>query len=197
MDQETLLEKQRYPRLGSVVFLRVNEPNGKLSNMNGKFPLTVNGIRIRTSEALYQACRFPDYPEVQRLIIDAKSPMAAKMASKPHRKDKLRADWERVHVDVMRWCLRVKLAQNFDAFGEELSNTGKKPIVEESSKRDGYWGTIPQDDGLLVGSNVLGKLLMELRAEFNVPGDKNWLKTVQPLSIPNFRLMGEAIGVVG
>ena len=70
MDQETLLEKQRYPRQGSVVFLRVNEANGELSNMNGKFPLRVNGIEIRTSEALYQACRFPGYPEVQRLIIE-------------------------------------------------------------------------------------------------------------------------------
>ena len=135
IDQETLLEKQRYPRQGSVVFLRVNEANGELSNMNGRFPLRVNGIEIRTSEALYQACRFPGYPEVQRLIIDAKSPMAAKMASKPHRKDKCRADWEQVHVDVMRWCLRVKLAQHMDAFGGLLWMTeraaDRRGVLEE------------------------------------------------------------------
>jgi hypothetical protein len=37
---------------------------------------------------------------------------------------------------------------------------------------------------------------MELRDEFKT-GDRNRLRTVQPVSIPNFRLMGEEIGVVG
>ena len=50
--------------------------------------------------------------------------------------------------------------------------------------------------GFLVGSNVLGKLLMELREEFDT-GDRNRLRTVQPVTIANFRLMGEEIGVVG
>ena len=197
MTETALVQQETYDRMRSVVFLRVNERYGELSNMNGKFPLTVNGIAIRTSEALYQACRFPGHPDVQRLIIEQKSPMAAKMASKPHRKDKCRADWEQVHIDVMRWCLRVKLAQHMDEFGGLLWGTGQRSIVEESSKRDDYWGTVPKEDGSLMGSNVLGKLLMELREEFNAPGDRNRFKTAQPLSIPNFQLMGEAIGVVG
>jgi len=195
MDEEALLETQRYPRQGSVVFLKTKEKWGELSNMCAGFPLRVNGIDIRTSEALYQTCRFPDYPEVQQAIIEQKSPMNAKNVSKPHRAGKSRADWEQVHIDVMRWCLRVKLAQHVDAFGGLLWMTGQRPIVEESSKRDDYWGTVPQEDGSLMGSNVLGKLLMELREEYNT-GDKNRLKRVEPLKIPNFRLMGEEIGVV-
>ena len=101
------------------------------------FPLHVQRTRIHTSEALYQACRFPHLPEVQRLIIGQASPMTAKMKSKPHRKDS-RTDWDRVRVKVMRWCLRVKLAQNWEKFSELLGRTGDRPIVEESRKDD-FW----------------------------------------------------------
>lgn len=74
-----------YERATSVVFLKTNEEFGGLSNMAGGFPLKVNGLRILTSEALYQACRFPHRPEVQRFIIEQASPMTAKMKSKPYR----------------------------------------------------------------------------------------------------------------
>ncbi|MBK9605995.1 MAG: hypothetical protein IPO58_06030 [Betaproteobacteria bacterium] len=58
-------QTRTYDRASSVVFLKTDAPFGGLSNMAGKFPLWVNGIRILTSEALYQACRFPHRPEVQ------------------------------------------------------------------------------------------------------------------------------------
>src|SRR5436190_807211 len=106
-------EVRTYVRGDSVVFCKTTEAYGGLSNMAAGFPVCVNGVRIRTSEALYQACRFPHMPDVQRLIIDEASPMTAKMRSKPYRKDS-RADWERVRVKVMRWCLRVKLSQNWN-----------------------------------------------------------------------------------
>ena len=55
-----------YDPAASVVFLKTNERFGGLSNMAPGFPLRVNGVRIRTSEALYQACRFPHLPDVHR-----------------------------------------------------------------------------------------------------------------------------------
>src|SRR5262245_29263016 len=88
-------QMRTYDRGSSVVFLKTDEPFGGLSNMAGRFPLQVQGTRIYTSEALYQACRFPHLPDVQRLIIGQASPMTAKMKSKPHRKDS-RPDWDRV-----------------------------------------------------------------------------------------------------
>ena len=112
-------ELRTYSRKDSVVFRKTNERFGGLSNMAPGFPLEVNGIRILTSEALYQACRFPHKPEVQRLIIQQGSPMTAKMKSKPHRKD-TRPDWDKVRVNIMRWCLRVKLAQNWQKFSALL-----------------------------------------------------------------------------
>ncbi len=160
--------------------------------MAAGFPVDVGGTRLLTSEALYQACRFPHDPLVQRLIIEERSPMAAKMRSKPFRKDS-RPDWDDIRVNVMHWCLRVKLAQNFESFGELLLSTDDKPIVEES-RRDAFWGARPQDDGSLVGRNVLGRLLTELREELRAHPSS--LREVDPLDIPEFLLLGASIGRV-
>ncbi len=86
-----------YRRAEVVVVYKTKESFGGLSNMAAGFPLQINGIRIPTSEALYQACRFPHLPEVQKEIIGQHSPMTAKMKSKPHRKN-TRPDWDRVRT---------------------------------------------------------------------------------------------------
>jgi type I restriction enzyme S subunit len=187
-------QTRTYDRASSVVFLKTDAPFGGLSNMAGGFPLHVQGTRIYTSEALYQACRFPHLPEVQRLIIGQASPMTAKMKSKPHRKDS-RPDWDRVRVKVMRWCLRVKLAQNWAKFSDLLLRTGDRPIVEES-RRDDFWGAKPVDEQTLVGMNVLGRLLMELREAVKAQGPAGF-RTVEPPDIPEFLFLGRPIGTVG
>lgn len=182
-----------YDPTASVVFLKTNERFGGLSNMAPGFPLRVNGVRIRTSEALYQACRFPHLPDVQRKIIDEHSPMTAKMRSKPFRKDS-RPDWDAVRVKIMRWCLRVKLAQNWREFGRLLLATGDRPIVEQSRKDD-FWGAKVAEDGSLVGMNVLGRLLMELREQLKVDEAES-LHAVEPLAIPEFLLFQRPIEMI-
>lgn len=182
-----------YARTGSAVFCKTKGRYGGLSNMAGGFPLCVNGVRIRTAEALYQACRFPHRPEVQRLIIDQRSPMTAKEKSKPHRRDS-RGDWARVRVAVMRWCLRVKLAQHWDAFGELLRSTDDLPIVE-LSRKDDFWGAKPVDECTLRGVNALGRLLMELRQLVGSEPRESFL-LVEPLEIPEFLIGGRPIGRV-
>lgn len=182
-----------YDRETSVIFLKTNERFGGLSNMAGGFPLRVNGVGIRTSEALYQACRFPHMPEVQHKIIDAGSPMTAKMLSKPFRKE-TRSDWGSVRVNVMRWNLRVKLAQNWRNFGRLLLTTGDCPIVEQSRKDD-FWGAKVADDGSLIGMNVLGRLLMELREQLRGP-EAETLQFIEPLHISEFLLFRQPIETI-
>jgi len=186
-------QTRSYKRANSVVFLKTKEAFGGLSNMAGGYPLRVNGVRMLTSEALYQACRFPHLPDVQRLIIEERSPMTAKMKTKPHRTNS-RGDWFQVRVKIMRWCLRVKLAQNWRKFSELLLETGDRPIVEQSRKDD-FWGAKPVDEDTLVGMNVLGRLLMELREAVKTE-TRETLCFVEPLAIPDFLLGGEPIGVV-
>lgn len=177
-----------YERDTSVIFLKTQEAFGGLSNMAGGYPLVINDVRIYTSEALYQACRFPLMPEVQKLIISQTSPMTAKMRSKPFRAD-TRKDWLRVRVRVMKWCITCKLVQNWTKFSSLLQETGTAPIVEQS-RSDMFWGATPDKHNNLVGANVLGRLLMELRETIK-NGEK--IHILPPPDIEDFLLYGMPI----
>lgn len=155
--------------------------------------MEVNGTRIRTSEALYQACRFPQRQDLQRLIIEQRSPMTAKMKSKRYRSAS-REDWLQVRVNVMRWCLRVKLVQNWPNFRDLLLATGERPIVEES-RRDVFWGAKRIDEDTLEGVNALGRLLMELRQDLVAKDEQ--LRCVDAPDVPEFLLYGEPVRPVG
>ncbi|MBA2392561.1 MAG: NADAR family protein [Ktedonobacteraceae bacterium] len=182
-----------YLRNECVLFMRTKERFGGLSNMAAGYPLSINGINIPTSEALYQACRFPHKSEIQKVIIGQRSPMTAKMKSKPYRKD-TRPDWDQVRVDIMWWCLRVKLAQHWEKFGDLLLSTGNNPIIEESYK-DQFWGAKPVSEEKLIGLNVLGQLLTNLR-ELLKRLDADKLQYVSPLTLSQFLLIDKPIGAI-
>jgi len=178
-----------YNKNDSIVFRKTKEVYGGLSNMSAGYPVCVNDVSIRTIEALYQACRYPSLPQIQKKIIEQKSPMTAKMVGKPYRKS-TRSDWNKIRVEVMRWCLRIKLAQNWNTFGVLLKSTAEKPIVEESN-RDQFWGAKSVDD-TLVGMNILGCLLMDLREEHKKLISATEY-TVETLGIEEFYLYGKHI----
>lgn len=186
---------ERYCRTECAAFRKTAESWGEFSNMAGGFPLVVNGVKILTSEALYQACRFPHLPDVQRVIVRQASPMAAKMKSKPHRKNS-RPDFDELRVAIMWWTLRVKLACNLRAFSQALLASGEAPIVEDSHK-DQFWGA-KQAKGeaqILVGQNVLGRLLAMLRGLVREHG-ADAFQRAEPPAIQDFVLFGEPIGTV-
>jgi len=194
MMSESGPELRSYSRADCAVFRRTKERHGGLSNMAGGFPLVVAGAPIRTSEALYQACRFPHDPGLQAAIIAERSPMAAKMRGKPFR-DQSRADWGDIRVSVMRWCIRVKLLQNFARFSIALLGTGDGPIVEES-RRDRFWGAVPAGPDRLEGQNILGRLLMELREEVRARSELGGPLKLPAPDVGSFLLLGEAIGEI-
>lgn len=188
-----------YRRARCVTFNKVDEPFGAFSNMAGGYDIKVNDKWIRTSEALYQSMRYPHQPDWQKEILDAKSPMEAKMKSKKEgrRKNGSRADWGVVSVDIMRWCLAVKLAWNHDRFSRLLLETDGRDIVEDSTARkDTFWGARETAPGILEGENTLGILLMELRDKLRQDPDPCRHRIVEPLSIPDFLLLTEPIRAV-
>jgi ribA/ribD-fused uncharacterized protein len=184
------LDVKKYYRNESIVFRKTKENFGGLSNMAAGYPIILNGIKILSSEALYQACRYPHLPEVQKTIIDQKSPMTAKMKSKKFRHE-TRHNWERDRIKIMRWCLRIKLSNNWLKFSELLLSTGNSPIVEESYKDD-FWGAKPVDVNLLIGTNALGRLLMELRSELQ-QYELNKKYLLNPPNLNDFFLYGKTI----
>ena len=175
-----------------AVSFKVTEVFGGLSNMAGGYPLRLNGLTVTSSEALYQACRFPHQPEWQREIINQQSPMAAKMKSKKEgrRKNHSRPDWAKIEIQIMDWVLRVKLAQHYDRLAALLRSTGDRPIVEKSRK-DRFWGAVEEQNGMLRGQNQLGRLLMDLREFVEVMSQKE-LSEVPPLTISDFSLLGKS-----
>lgn len=184
------------------IFFKVKENFGGLSNMSNDFPIQVNGYKIANTEALYQACRFPDYPDIQEEILKQRSGIAAKMKSKKYRKEFTRVDWDDVRVDIMRFCLQLKLEQNRSEFGALLESTGNTLIVERSSK-DSFWGAVwgpvwYENYDAYVGQNVLGKLLTELRGQYrNRPTPfvkvEEQYQFVEIPNIVNFKLLGQNI----
>lgn len=189
-------EHKIYNALECCVFRKTKEIYGGLSNMASGFPLVVNKVHILSSEALYQACRFPHMPDLQERVIREKSPMTAKMITKPF-KDQSRPDWNETRVKIMKWCIRVKLAQNFVEFGKLLESTYDRPIVEDSTKDD-FWGAIRQkeDPNIVKGTNALGRLLMELRLTYNQKRYSSEIFMIEPLDIPDFKLLGQPIEAI-
>jgi len=156
--------------------------------MAGGCKITLGSFQFRNAECLYQACRFPHLPDVQLKIAQEPSPMFAKGLARRHQAES-REDWNCVRVSVMRWCLRLKLLQHPQTFGKTLLDTGEKPIVE-MSPTDDFWGAKPVTATSLIGKNVLGRLLMELRllhAEILSTAE------VKEPEIPNFYIVGKSI----
>ncbi len=172
-----------------ITFRKTTEKFGGLSNMSSGFSLFVNEINIANTEILYQACRFPLFPNIQEEIISKTNPMEAKKISRKYL-NCTRQDWNDVKFKVMRWCLRVKYIQNVTSFSKLLCETSNKPIVEYSST-DNIWGAIPVKKDLLQGKNALGRLLMELREKYVV--EQTNVEFIEPVDIPAFLLFNNPI----
>jgi len=191
------LTKKEYDRKNCIVIEHNSGPHGDLLNMNIKYPLLVNGREFKSLEHLYQACRYPKVVQMQNDIMTKPSPLVAKWVSKPH-KAHGRTDWYQEKVKIMKWCLRVKLACNYGKFGYALNATGNNVIVETSPDGD-FWGAIPKDKkdkaSSLIGANVFGQLLVELREEYRTK-PKEELLVVKPLKIKDFLLFGKPVEIV-
>lgn len=182
--------KKRYVITECITFRKTKEEYGGLSNMAGGYPIYIEGIKIPTSEALYQACRFPEYPDIQREIIEQRSPMTAKAISRRY-DNMTRKDWTNNRVQIMNWCIHLKLLYNWKKMGNLLQKTMDKEIVELSFKDD-FWGAF-EKGGYAEGYNILGLLLKQVRKDYRMNRDKKNII----LSCPNaddFKLFGHRIG---
>ncbi len=179
------LSIRKYSKYNCATFKSTKGKYGGLSNMAPGFPIKVNETIIKTSEALYQALRFPDYPEIQKQILSYPSPISAKKYGRT-KITKTRQDWEYHRFKIMKFCLEVKFYQNNKKFSEILLQTNGLPIVEYTEK-DKIWGAIDEGE-FYIGTNALGRFLMELREKLQ--------KNTFNLSIPdinNFKLLGVKI----
>lgn len=139
-----------------VRFYRISEPYGCFSNF-APYPVEIDGQVWPTTEHYFQAQKFSDASHQERIRL-ARTPAKAKGLGRS-RKLPIRPDWDDVRVEVMRRAIRAKFTQHPN-LGEQLLATGDALLVEHSAD-DPFWA----DGGDGSGQNVLGQLLMELRAE--------------------------------
>lgn len=170
-----------------AAFFRTSDRFGAFSNMARGFPLQVGDIAVPSSEALYQALRFPHLPDFQAEILAQDSPILSKRHAYK-RVSETRSDWMEVNVSAMRYVLRLKWACHPDKITALMRETEGRPIVEISS-RDSFWG-VKRDGEILTGSNVLGRLLMELRLAV-LDHDADQAIEVTPHPALKARLLGQ------
>lgn len=183
------ISERTYNKKEVITFSKTTGKFGGLSNMASGYSLFVNETNIANTEILYQACRFPLFPKIQEEVISHSNPMEAKEISRKYIQYS-RQDWDVVKFDIMKWCLQIKLLQNFGKFSDLLLSTDDTPIVEFSMK-DSVWGAIPISRDLLKGKNALGRLLMEIRESY--AKRRIEMDHVSPLNIPAFLLFDQPI----
>jgi ribA/ribD-fused uncharacterized protein len=144
-----------------ISFYSVADEYGEFSNF-APYPISLDGKRWPTSEHYFQAQKFLD-PKLREQIRRSSEPGHAATQGR-NRKMPLRRDWESVKVDVMRKAVGAKFEQHRE-LASLLLATGDSHIVEHTAN-DSFWG----DGGDGSGRNMLGRILMEVRARLRSSG---------------------------
>lgn len=138
------------------------EFDGDYAFLSNFYPSSIyhEGITYPTNEHFFQAMKTLDIDE-RKAIAAAETPGLAKRMG---RHVKLRPDWEKIKVDVMRLGLILKFT---DAeLAEKLIATGDEELVEGNWWHDQTWGScFCADHCRTPGRNLLAMLLMELRKD--------------------------------
>ena len=142
--------------LPTIHFYSISDEYGEFSNF-APYPIRVDGELWPTTEHCFQAQKFDDVAYRQKIRKAANPFETARLGR--NRKVKLRRDWESVKVNVMHSALRAKFSQ-YSVLRELLLGTGDARLVEHT-ENDSCWG----DGGNGKGRNMLGQLLMRIRAE--------------------------------
>jgi ribA/ribD-fused uncharacterized protein len=143
-----------------IKFYRSNEkPYGAFSNLH-KSPIQFEERLYPTAEHAYQAGKAAK-PKVREWILAAPSPSLAAMAAHGLYTWDIVPDWNEIKFDRMRRVLLAKFTQHLD-LRILLLGTGDKRLVEAGTTNNAVnrlWGEV---NG--IGQNMLGVMLMELRA---------------------------------
>lgn len=142
---------------------------GPFSNW-AESPFQLDGITFNCSEQYFmyrKAMQFGDITSANK-ILKEKSPAAQKELGKKV-SNYVESEWNNVRYDVMLTALREKF--QLPAFKSALLKTDNRTIVE-ASPYDKIWGIglLANDPRVLnpdewLGLNLLGKCLMQVRAE--------------------------------
>lgn len=142
-----------------IQFYSVGDDYGEFSNF-ADFPILLGKKKWPTTEHYFQAQKFSD-PKDKEEVRKANTPHIAARLGRD-RKKKIRKDWDAAKIGVMRQALEAKFTQH-EELKRLLISTGSAKLVEHTAN-DNYWG----DGGDGSGQNMLGRLLMDIRAKLSI-----------------------------
>jgi ribA/ribD-fused uncharacterized protein len=153
--------KEAASKVAEIRFYRSNEkPYGAFSNLY-RSPIEFEGIEYPTAEHAYQAGKAAK-PEVRDWILSAPSPALAAMAAHGLYTWDIVPNWALIKFERMRGVLKAKFTQH-EHLAKLLLSTGSARLVEAGTVNNAVnrlWGEVSG-----VGQNMLGVMLMEIRAE--------------------------------
>ena len=153
---------KRYPANQCACVKGAADEWGILGNF-GRASVVVNGVEFSNTEKLFQCMKFAYAPVVQEIY--AQNNMSIKMkAKKKEYAQYVREDWPKIFLDALKFVLVTKYEQS-DDFRNELERSKGLYLVEDETGRkkeaDAYGAVLVDDE--MVGPNLLGQFLMELR----------------------------------
>lgn len=121
-----------------------------------------DGMEYATVEHAYQAAKTTE-PRLREKIQNTQTPVRAKMIGK---QVPLREGWDQMKDAVMRELLERKFSlKRYPILAQSLLDTGSRVLIEGNTWGDRYWGCVLDENGAWDGENMLGVLLMYIRAE--------------------------------
>ncbi len=137
------------------------DENYFLSNF-WKCDIVMDGMTYPSVENAFQAAKTLSQRERESFLF-----CSAAQSKKLGRSITLRPDWEDVKIPVMRVLLFQKFLMN--PLRDQLLFTEDAVLIEGNEWNDTFWGMCyAKDAGELVGRNVLGQLLMEVREHYRI-----------------------------
>lgn len=134
-------------------------------------PVRLDGVAYRSVEHAYQAAKVADLTKREIFTLDFNPNLTAGQAKRLGGNIVLRENWDNIRIPIMRGLLLQKFGQ--EALGRKLLATGDAHLEEGNHWHDVFWGvchhklegkTCREPEHEPFGENMLGKLLMEIRA---------------------------------
>jgi ribA/ribD-fused uncharacterized protein len=157
-----------------VLFHGADESKGEYRNFSNmsEHRIAVDGTQFPTVEHYFQAMKAKEFKddEIYEKIVKAKTSKAAKALGKKV-KGFEKEVWDSKKDDIMRLGIRTKFIQHPE-LRKQLQETGER-MIGEADARNTYWGIGTSQTSEKSkhpekwrGQNKIGKILMELRQEF-------------------------------
>lgn len=140
------------------VEMAIKSFSGQYRFLSNFYPakIVAQGKTWPSTEHLFQASKSTDPRDWERI----RSLLTPSQAKRAGRNLKLRPEWDQKKIQFMYKIVKMKFDQH-PPLKKLLLATGKEELIEGNNWGDTFWGQVNGQ-----GQNMLGRILMKIRAEY-------------------------------